>query len=115
MQRNPNIAVINIGHIHFAFEDTAAAMQVMGILAQAVQVDDYTYPVRDYTECSHALAHDQSLPSLKFIAASKMNGNETVSEIKERGEREKQDREDLEQGMKVIDGPVAIAFTAPPF
>ncbi len=101
----PNIAIVTIGSSHFAIEDSQSALELMAIMSKAVQLDDYTYPIREYTDVSHCLAEDQGLPELKFIALRKMDGHRTRKEIQEQGEREKKDREDMEQNMKDVTRP----------
>lgn len=109
MNFNPNVAIIKIGYNSFAIEDPKSALELMAIMSKAVQVDDNLYGVRDYSNCSHALAEDQSLPSLQFVAENKVNGKQTVSEIKAQGEREKKDREDLDGGVRLLPEPPTIA------
>ena len=108
MTRNPNIAIATIGGQHFALPDPQSALELMAIMSKAVHIDDYLYPVREYTNCSHCLAPDQELPELKFITLNKLNGMETREEIKARGDREKKDREDMEQAMRPVEEPVAL-------
>lgn len=109
MTFNRNVAIIKIGYNSYAIEDAQDALQLMAIMSKAVQVDDNLYGVRDYTNCSHALAEDQTLPQLNFVAKTKVNGQQTVAEIKAQGEREKKDREDLDGGVKLLVEPLVIA------
>jgi hypothetical protein len=101
----PNIAVISIGGTEFAIEDSQSALELMAIMSKAVQLDSYLYSVRDYTSAEYCLAEDQSSPALKFIALRKLDGQRTRKEIQEQGEREKKDREDMEQNMKDVTRP----------
>lgn len=101
----PNIAIITIGYNSYAIEDTQSALELMAIMSKAVQVDGSMYSVRDYSNAEYCLAEDQSLPQLKFIPLRKLDGMHTCSEIKEQGEREKKDREDMEQNMKDVTRP----------
>lgn len=97
MPRNPNIAVIKIGYHSYAFESTQSALELMALMSSAVQVDEREYGMSDYTPCTHFLAESSEMPELKFVSTHKFNPNETVAEVKARAEREKQDREDLNQ------------------
>jgi hypothetical protein len=106
MNRNQNIAVITIGYKHYALEDAQAALELMALMSKAVQVEEREYGMSDYTPCTHFLSEDPELPQLKFVSARKFNPQETVAEVKERGEREKKDREDLEQQMR--EAPAAL-------
>lgn len=112
MSRNPQIAIVTIVGVHLGFEDTQAALELMAILSKAVQLENYLYSVRDYTEAEYCLADGDSLPSMKFIHARLVDGEQTIKQIKERGEREKKDREDMEQQMNPT--PEPLALPAPP-
>ena len=101
MIRNPNIAVIKIGYNSYAFEDCAQALEVMALLSKAVMVDDSTYSLNKHEVTEHYfLAEDGSMPEMKFAATRFFNTGETVKEAKERLDREKADREDMEQHMR---------------
>lgn len=98
----PNIAVVSIAGTKFALEDTQSALELMAILSKAIQLDDYTYSVREYTDCSYCLQGDPSSPELKWVRASQIDGHRTREEIKEQGERAKKDREDQEAQVREI-------------
>jgi hypothetical protein len=98
----PNIAITTIGYNHYAIESTQDALELMKIMSKAVQVDDSLYGIREYTDVEFCLSNDQTLPHLKFIGLRKLDGMRTRDEIKEQGEREKKDREDMEQSMKDV-------------
>lgn len=110
MTRNPNIAVITIGYnTQFAFEDAQAALELMALMSKAVSVDSSTYGLGDQPY-SYFLAEDGTMPELKFVPAHKFNPHETVKEAKARIEREKRDREDMEQQMR--EAPAALPAPA---
>lgn len=113
MTRNPNIAVIKIGYNSFAFEDAAAALELMALMSKATQVEEETWSLRDETPCTHFIAEDSTMPELKFVPVHKFSPHETVKEAKERLKREKADREDMDQNMKeaapALPAPVAEA------
>lgn len=110
MTRNPNIAVITIGYnTQFAFEDAQAALELMALMSKAVSVDSSTYGLGDQPY-SYFLAEDGTMPELKFVPAHKFNPRETVKEAKARMEREKKDREDMEQQMR--EAPAALPAPA---
>jgi hypothetical protein len=112
MTRNPNIAVITIGYnTQFAFEDTQAALELMALMSKAVNVDSHTYGLGDQPY-SYFLAEDGTLPELKFVPAQKFNPHETVKEAKARMEREKADREDLNQQFR--EAPAALPAPGAP-
>ncbi len=112
MTRNPNIAVITIGYNTYALEDPQSALELMAIMSKAVQIDVDRYDMRNDTPCTHFLAEESSLPKLEFVAAAKFNPNETVKEAKSRFEREKADREDVNQQFReapaALEAPVAV-------
>lgn len=113
MARNPNIAVVTIGYNHYAFEDCAQALELMAIMGNATMVDDHIYSLNSHgvTE-SYFLADSDSMPSLKFAAMRLFNTTETVKEAKERLDREKKDRDDLNQDMR--EAPAAVLLVAAP-
>lgn len=111
MTRSPNIAVITIGYNNqFAFEDAQAALELMAILSKAVNVDTCAYGLGEQPH-THFLAEDSAMPELKFVPAHKFNPRETVKEAKARIERERQDREDMEQQFR--EAPPALEAPAP--
>lgn len=112
MTRNPNIAVITIGYKHYALEDAQSALELMALMSKAIQVEEREYGMSDYTPCTHFLSEDTELPQLKFVSARKFNPNETVAEVKERAEREKADREDLNQQFR--EAPAALPAPGAP-
>lgn len=109
MARNPNIAVIKIGYNSFAFEDAQSALELMALMAKAVSVDEEGWGVRELTDCTHFLSDESTMPELKFVPQNKFNPNETMKEFKVRAEREKKDREDMDQNMR----EAATALPAP--
>lgn len=111
MTRNPNIAVITIGYNSYAFEDAQSALELMSLMSKAVQVDEESYSMRNDTPCTHFLAEGSSMPELKFVSAHKFSPHETVKEAKARFEREKQDREDMDQQFR--EAPPALEAPAP--
>lgn len=113
MTRNPNIAVIKIGYNSYAFEDAQSALELMALMSKAVQVEEETWSLRDYTPCTHFLSKESAMPELKFVPHHKFNPHETVEEVKVKADREKKDREDMEQNMR--EAPAALpAPTAEP-
>lgn len=107
MSRNPNIAVVTIGYTHFALEDTQSALELMAILSKTVQIQVREYGLSDYTPCTHFLSDDSTMPEMKFVPMHKFNPHETVEEVKAKMEREKKDREDMEQQFR--EAPPALA------
>lgn len=113
--RTQNIAVIQVGsYTKLAFEDRDAAMQLMNILGQAVQVTDSTWDLNKL-EQPHTWFLDTGdfCPELKFVPSHLFNTEETVKEAKTRLEREAKDREDLEQQMRQHAEPALLAQAAP--
>lgn len=100
MARNQNIAVITIGYTKYAFEDCAKALELMAIMSAATMVDASVYPLdkHEVTERFY-LAEGEGMPKLEFAAMRDFNTSETVKEAKERLDREKADREDMDQNM----------------
>lgn len=110
MLRKQNIAVITIGYNKYAFEDCAKALEIMAIMSSAAMVDDSKYSLNKHeVEEHYFLAENEGMPELKFVAARLFNTSETVKEAKERLDREKADREDLNQNMR----EAAPALAAP--
>lgn len=106
MNRAQNIAVVTIGYnTQYAFIDAAAALELMALMSKAVAVTDQAYRMGEQPH-SHFLADDPTMPELKFVPAHKFNPHETVTEAKERLEREKRDREDIDQRMS--EAPTAL-------
>jgi hypothetical protein len=110
MTRNPSIAVITIGYnTQFAFEDAQAALELMALMSKAVSVDSSVYGLGDQPY-SYFLAEDGTMPELKFVPAHKFNPYETVKEAKARMERERKDREDMDQQFR--EAPAALPAPA---
>lgn len=112
MARNPNIALITIGYNMYALEDTQSALELMALMSKAVQVDEESYSMRNDTNCTHFLAEQSQLPKLEFVGANKFSPHETAKEAKARFEREKKDREDIDQQFR--EAPTALEAPTPP-
>lgn len=112
MSRNPNIAVITIGYNKYAFEDCAQALEIMALMSKATMVDDSTYTLNKHEVAEqYFLSENEGMPELKFAAMRMFNTSETVKEAKARLDREKADREDMEQSMN--EAPVALPAPTP--
>ena len=113
--RTTNIAIVSVGpYTKLAFEDRAAAMQLMDILGAAVQVTDSTWELNKHEQPHTWFLGDSDLsPELKFVSSHLFNAEETVKMAKERLDREKKDREDLEQQMNQRAEPALLAQAVP--
>lgn len=119
MSRTKNIAVITIGYNNYAFEDAAVALQMMAMLSSAAQVEHSAWELRDDTPQTYFMVNEPSLPKLEFVPEFKFNTNETVKEVKERIQREKADRADMDQKFKeappALEAPVVFPEPEPEF
>ena len=106
MSRNKNIAVLTIGYHTYAFENSQTALTLMALLSEATQVREESWGVREITPCTYFLHEEPSLPELKYASSAKFNPSETVQEVKDRAQREKEDRQDFEQQMR--EAPAAL-------